>query len=96
MNEYEYTRIGLNPVADEFDWIEHAYIQEKVYKKLDRLDQLKHLLISYVQTGNSTFLSSYQAELSYIFDNQEDLELIERRRQAYQAKRDENREVYDV
>jgi hypothetical protein len=97
-----FEKIYVDEISDNFDWIEHAYIDEHVNKIL-YLDMatLWHYLKSYVQTGEASYLTDYRRRLTVMMmmsdlDESNPLGYIEKKRNAYQNEKDANREVYDV
>lgn len=97
-----FEKIYADEISDNFDWIEHGYIDEHVNKVLT-LDMLTlwHYLKSYVQTGETTYLTDYRRRLTVMMmmsdlDESNPLGYIEKKRNAYQNEKNANREVYDV
>lgn len=97
-----FEEITPDEISENFDWIEHQYIHEHINKVL-RLDMadLWHCLKSYVQTGETTYLTDYRRRLTVMMmmadlDESNPLGYIEKKRNAYQNTKDANREVYDV
>ena len=98
-----FEKIYKDEISDGFDWIEHAYIDEHVNKIL-YLDiaELWHLLKSYTQTADPSFLKSYRHKLRVMTEHSDNagtrvlfgpLSYIEFQRLNYQAEQDKKQEA---